>query len=83
MPQQYSTVLQKIMQEDFLTPREKKILSLRLEGKTLQEVGEEMGVTRERIRQIGLRIKRKLGESLTKPELAAYIVERSRFFRKI
>lgn len=30
----------------------KKILSMRLEGKTLQECGDELGLTRERVRQI-------------------------------
>ena len=36
----------------FLTPREEKILELREEGKTLEQCGKELGVTRERIRQI-------------------------------
>lgn len=36
----------------FLTPREEKVLELREEGKTLEQCGKELGVTRERIRQI-------------------------------
>lgn len=77
MSEQDEKILYKILQEEFLSPREKKIISLRFEGKSLQEVGEQMGVTRERIRQIGVRIKRKLRENLTKQEVAQYIVEYS------
>ena len=55
-------ILEKI---DRLTPREQKIIRLRYgidDGKkrTLAEVGEIFGVTRERIRQIEKRILRKL-----------------------
>ncbi len=37
---------------DSLKPRERSIVVSRAEGKTLQEIGDEIGVTRERIRQI-------------------------------
>ncbi len=48
-----------------LTPREEKILRMRFgiqeqSGQTLQEVGEEFGLTRERIRQIQVNSLRKL-----------------------
>ena len=48
-----------------LTPREAKVLSLRLgledgNPKTLEEVGKEFNVTRERIRQIEAKALRKL-----------------------
>ena len=48
-----------------LTPREEKVLSLRfglVDGnpKTLEEVGKEFNVTRERIRQIEAKALRKL-----------------------
>lgn len=48
-----------------LTDREKKVLSLRFgledgRGRTLEEVGKEFGVTRERIRQIEAKALRKL-----------------------
>lgn len=52
---------------DFLTPRERKIIHMRfgLEGwdvHTLEEVGKEFGVTRERIRQIEAKTLEKLKE---------------------
>lgn len=43
-----------------LTEREKQVLTLRLEGKSLTEISEVMGVTRERIRQLESRLLRKL-----------------------
>lgn len=36
----------------FLSRRERAILEMRMEGKTLQEIGDYYGVTRERVRQI-------------------------------
>jgi transcriptional regulator len=48
------------LRSKFLTPRERKIMSMRLGGRTLQEIGQEFGITRERVRQIERKIKRKL-----------------------
>ena len=50
---------------DTLTPREKKVLELRFgmadgHSRTLEEVGKEFNVTRERIRQIEAKALRKL-----------------------
>ena len=50
---------------DTLTPREKKVLELRFgmadgHSRTLEEVGKEFNVTRERIRQIEAKARRKL-----------------------
>ena len=43
-----------------LTPREEKILRLRLEGYTLERIGRKFGLTRQRIHQIEPKISRKL-----------------------
>lgn len=48
-----------LAQCDAIDDRAKKILQQRLQGSTLEEIGQEYGVTRERIRQI---IKKKTGE---------------------
>ncbi len=50
---------------DFLTPRERKIIEMRFGlldgiGHTLEEVGKEFGVTRERIRQIEAKVLQKM-----------------------
>ncbi len=50
---------------DFLTPRERKIIEMRFGlrdgiGHTLEEVGMEFGVTRERIRQIEAKVLQKM-----------------------
>jgi len=50
-----------IMLEE-LSPREKKVLTMRfLELRSLEEVGKEFGVTRERIRQLEFKAIEKLG----------------------
>jgi len=61
------TLLREQLEEvlDTLTPREKKVLRLRFglddeRARTLEEVGQEFGVTRERIRQIEAKALRKL-----------------------
>jgi len=61
-----------------LTPREAKVLSLRFGLKdgiswTLEEVGKEMGVTRERIRQIEAQALRKLRHPLRARKLRDFL----------
>ncbi len=63
---------------DTLQDREKRVLSLRfgLEdgvSRTLEEVGKEFGVTRERIRQIEAKALRKLKEKSSQKKLNDYI----------
>jgi RNA polymerase primary sigma factor len=43
-----------------LTPKEVRVLEMRMEKKTLEEVGREFGVTRERIRQIEAKAQEKI-----------------------
>jgi RNA polymerase primary sigma factor len=62
----------------FLTPREQKILKMRfgLEGErshTLEEVGKEFGVTRERIRQIEAKALQKLKQHEKSTNLKDYL----------
>jgi len=60
-----------------LTPREAKILRMRFgiderKGYTLEEVGQEFGITRERIRQIQAKALRKLKRSKRKRKLRSF-----------
>lgn len=46
----------KDVQTDYLSKRDQIIVEMRLEGRTLQEIGDRLGVTRERVRQLEDRI---------------------------
>ncbi|MDN5347968.1 MAG: polymerase primary sigma factor [Clostridia bacterium] len=63
---------------DSLTPREKRVLRLRFglddgRSRTLEEVGQEFGVTRERIRQIEAKALRKLRHPSRSKKLKDYL----------
>jgi RNA polymerase primary sigma factor len=63
-----------------LTPREQRILSMRFgiggtQDRTLEEVGRELGVTRERIRQIEASALRKLRGRRSANRLAGFLAE--------
>ena len=63
---------------DSLSERERKVLEMRFglldgQGRTLEEVGQEFGVTRERIRQIEAKALRKLRHPLRSRKLRDYL----------
>jgi RNA polymerase primary sigma factor len=63
---------------NYLTPRERKIIEMRFGlkdgiGHTLEEVGNEFGVTRERIRQIEAKALRKLRHPSRRKKLQDYL----------
>jgi len=63
---------------DILSPREQKILMMRFgledgRGRTLEEVGREFGVTRERIRQIEAKALAKLRKNRESKPLKDYL----------
>ena len=74
------TLLREQLEEvlDTLTDREKKVLSLRFgledgRGRTLEELGKEFNVTRERIRQIEAKALRKLRHPTRSRKLRDYL----------
>ena len=73
------TLLKEQLEEvlDTLTPREKKVLRLRFglddgRARTLEEVGQSFGVTRERIRQIEAKALKKLRSPKHRKKLQGY-----------
>ncbi len=61
-----------------LTPQEKRIIIMRFgldgnEPKTLREIGEELGISRERVRQLETRAKKKMREYAQKKNLHVFL----------
>jgi RNA polymerase primary sigma factor len=61
-----------------LSERERQVLEMRFglkdgQGRTLEEVGQEFGVTRERIRQIEAKALRKLRHPIRSKKLRDYL----------
>ena len=58
---------------NYLKESEAKIILSRISGKTLEEIGETLNVTRERIRQIEAKALKKLGVPKLKEKLQEYM----------
>jgi RNA polymerase primary sigma factor len=61
-----------------LTPQEKKIIIMRFgldgnEPKTLREIGEKLGISRERVRQLETRAKKKMKEYALRKKLNVFL----------
>jgi RNA polymerase primary sigma factor len=61
-----------------LTPQEKKIIIMRfgldgIEPKTLREIGEKLGISRERVRQLETRAKKKMKEHALRRKLNVFL----------
>ncbi|WP_457681371.1 sigma-70 family RNA polymerase sigma factor [Thermovibrio sp.] len=61
-----------------LTPQEKKIITMRFgldgsEPKTLREIGEKLGISRERVRQLETRAKKKMREYALRKKLNVFL----------
>lgn len=61
-----------------LTPQEKKIITMRFgldgnEPKTLREIGEKLGISRERVRQLETRAKKKMKEYALRKKLNVFL----------
>lgn len=69
-------LVERLLTVDFVTDREKDILKMRLgmEGylsSTLQEIGDKYGITRERVRQIGASIVRRIKKNMPQEAVVA------------
>ena len=84
IPQPVDAAAQLLLREEIqrelgnLTKREREVLEMRFglkdgQGRTLEEVGREMGVTRERIRQIEAKALRKLRHPHRSKRLRDYL----------
>lgn len=69
------SIIEKVLEDNFLTPRRKNILRMRLRGLSLEQIGLEMGLTRQRIQQLSVSIREKIKENLSSNELREYVRE--------
>lgn len=56
----YSEIEVSIFMENFLSPRERKIVNLRVQGFSMEEIGEATGCSRQNISLIIMKIKKKM-----------------------
>lgn len=68
-------IFDKILDSDFLTERRKKIFRLIISGLTFREVGEQMGLSKQRISQLMKIINQKVKNNLSEQEFEVYIKE--------
>lgn len=69
-------LVERLLSVGFLTDREKDILKMRLgmesyKAFTLQEIGDKYGITRERVRQIGVSIVRRIKKNMPEETVVA------------
>jgi len=70
-----------------LNPKQRKVVAGRFglksgEGITLQEIGDELGITRERVRQIEVQTMKKLGTSVRR-EAGEFLAAAEKFLRNV
>jgi len=80
--------LQGILKEEQVSPRDLKIIQLRKEGKSLDEIGRQSGLTRERVRQILKKLAsdldfREIRNEVQQKELNEFQEENISIFRNI
>ncbi len=68
-------ILRKIEDANFLNLTEKKILKIRIKGKSAKEAGEETNLSNIKIKSKIFEIKKKIKDNLTKKELLIFIKE--------
>ncbi len=59
----YPSIMELIENREDIADRSKEIIKRRLDGETLEEIGQAYGLTRERVRQITAKVFHKLGEA--------------------
>ncbi len=68
-------LLRKIDDGNFLNINEKNILKKRMKGKSVKEIGKENNLSKQKIENIVLKIKKKIKNNLTKKELSIFVKE--------
>lgn len=68
-------ILKKYLDNNKIKEREYSIFCSRLEGKTLEELGTSFGVTRERVRQIEVKILEKIKNNFVREDKYCYLYE--------
>jgi len=70
-----SDVFKKILDSNLLTSRRKQIFEMKINGFSCKVIGEEMGVSKQRISQLLKTIDKKIRNNLSVEHLNDYIIE--------